>query len=197
MNSLIRPYVLPIFRRAGDERSFAGTGFCVDGLLVTASHVLTDEAPYYVRNGSTYHPLQYQLWHPRQVFAADRMGFDVAFYPLPGLKSPLSLAGEDAEKGDELEILCWQMTGGVLRQVGTRGLVTDSADEDGYLKIATVNRITHGCSGCPVFRDGKVYGIITMGRDWVDAKGMSPLGRQMEENMCWIFKVGHIRRFLR
>lgn len=45
-------------------------------------------------------------------------------------------------------------------------------------------------------RDGKVYGIITMGRDHVDTAGMSPLKRSLEQNTCWIFKVSHIRRFI-
>ena len=36
----IKNYVMPIVRRAGDERSFAGTAFCIHGQLVTAAHVL-------------------------------------------------------------------------------------------------------------------------------------------------------------
>ena len=99
---------MPIFRKCGDERSFAGTAFCVDGYLVTAGHVLNMVQTYYVRNGNDWHPLQHELWIPRQFPDTDKRGYDVALYPIPGLKSPLSFAEEDAEPLDELEVICWQ-----------------------------------------------------------------------------------------
>ena len=78
-------YVLPIFRQCGDERSFAGTAFCVDGYLITAGHVLNKVQTYYVRNGSDWHPLLHELWIPRQYPDADKRGYDVALYPAAGL----------------------------------------------------------------------------------------------------------------
>ena len=83
-----------------------------------------------------------------------------------------------------------------LQQVFTQCLVLKEEDDEGYRRISTVDRITHGSSGCPVISDGKVYGIVTMGRDHVETGGMSPLKRSLEQNTCWIFKVSHIRRFL-
>ena len=38
MNDELSHYVMPLFRRMGDERSFAGTAFCVDDYLITAKH---------------------------------------------------------------------------------------------------------------------------------------------------------------
>ena len=192
----INSYVMPVFRRPGDERSFAGTAFCIDGYLVTAGHVLSTPQTYYVRNGEDWHPLEHLMWIPRQVPAADQHGYDVAFYPVPGLRSPLSLADADAEPDSELEVLCWQWKPNGLRQVSTRSLVLKEPDEQAYLRIATIDRITHGSSGCPVFRDGKVYGIVTMGRDYIDSQHMTPLGRKMEENTCWVFKTSRMRSFL-
>lgn len=193
---LIANYIMPLFRQCGDERSFAGTAFCIDDYLITAGHVINTEATYYLRNGQDWHPLQYDQWIPRQLPTTDKRGYDVALYPIPGLKSPLSLADADTEPLDHLDVLCWQMLPQGLRQVGTQSLVLNEQDEDGYRRISPVDRITHGSSGSPVMRDGKVYGIITMGRDHVDTAGMSPLKRSLEQNTCWIFKVSHIRRFL-
>ena len=187
---------MPIFRKCGDERSFAGTAFCVDGYLVTAGHVLNMVQTYYVRNGNDLHPLQHELWIPRQFPDTDKRGYDVALYPIPGLESPLSLAEEDAQPLDELEVICWQWLPQGLQQVFTQCLVLKEEDDEGYRRISTVDRITHGSSGCPVISDGKVYGIVTMGRDHVETGGMSPLKRSLEQNTCWIFKVSHIRRFL-
>ena len=187
---------MPIFRQCGDERSFAGTAFCVDDYLITAGHVLNKVQTYYVRNGDDWHPLQHELWIPRQFPDADKRGYDVALYPIPGLQSPLSLAEEDAEPLDELEVICWQWLPQGLQQVVTQCLVLKDEDEEGYRRISTVDRITHGSSGCPVISDGKVYGIVTLGRDNVETAGMSPLKRNLEQNTCWIFKTSHIRRFL-
>lgn len=195
-SKMLSDYILPMFRRLGEVRSFAGTAFCVDGYLITAGHVLTTEDTYYVRNGNDWHPLQHDQWIPRQLPSDDKRGYDVAIYPVPGLQSPLSLADEDASPHDELDVVCWQWLPDGLHRVETQALVLNEPDEEGYLRIATVDRITHGSSGCPVMRDGKVYGIVTMGRDHVDVQGMSRLNRQLQQNTCWAFKVGHIRRFM-
>ena len=201
----VKNYVMPIFRRAGDERSFAGTAFCIDGHLLTASHVLQSPMTYYVRNGDDFHPLEHILWSPRQVVADDKLGYDVAIYPLGDMPSPLSLSDKDAAKDDELEVLCWQMRDGWPVQVYTPCIVRGDADEDGYFQISTAERITHGASGCPVYKDGQVYGILTMGRDYYEnTTGFAGipmkhhgLMRRLEENTCWVFKTSHIKRFLR
>ena len=192
----VNSYVMPVFRRAGDERSFAGTAFCIDNYLVTAGHVLTNPPTYYIRNGEDWHPLEHLMWIPRQLPSSDQHGYDVALYPVPGLRSPLTLSEHDAEPDDELDVVCWQWKPEGLRQVVTQGLVLKEPDEEGYLRLATVERITHGSSGCPVFRDGKVYGILTMGRDAVDTTGMAPLKGQLERTTCWAFKVSRVRSFL-
>lgn len=197
MNDFL-PYVMPITRRSGDERSFAGTAFCVDDYLITAGHVIDRTMTYYVRNGSTYHELRHDLWIPAQLPDFDRYGFDVAIYPIPGLKSPLRLADEDTEPDTSLNVACWQIIHRrSLQRVNTQCLVLRDDESDGYRRIATVDRITHGASGCPVFDDdGNVYGLLSMGRDHVDDQGLHPLKRALEQNTCWIFTTSHIRRFL-
>ena len=68
---------MPIFRQMGNERSFAGTAFCIDDYLVTAGHVLTFPNTCYVRNGSDYHPLHFEQWIPKQLPTDDHIGYDV------------------------------------------------------------------------------------------------------------------------
>ena len=190
-------YVMPIFRQMGNVRSFAGTAFCIDNYLITSGHVIDSRATNYVRNGNDLHPLEFEQWIPKVLPADDRTGFDVAFYPVPGLKSPLSLADIDANPNDHLDILCWQYKPNGLKQVATQGLVIQERDLTGHVRIATADHITHGCSGCPIFdSEGKVYGMITMGRANVDAKNLAPLPRQMEQNTCWAFKTSYIKRFM-
>ena len=201
----IKNYVVPVMRRAGDERSFAGTAFLIENNLLTAGHVLDRVQTYYVRNAGFYFPLEHIMWWPRQVQAEDKLGYDVAVYPVGTLLSPLSLSDKDTGKGDELEVLCWQMRNGKLEQVLTPCIVRGDADEEGYFQISTAERITHGASGCPVLKDGKVYGMLTMGRDFFETPrgGFLGIGAQhqrlmqrYEENTCWVFKSSYVKRFM-
>lgn len=199
----LNDYILPVLRRAGDDRSFAGTAFCIEGHLLTAGHVLQSPATYYVRRGSDCLALDFSRWTPRQMIADDKLGYDVAIYP-SALPSPLTLSDSDARKHDELELLCWQFIAGRPQQVATQCVVRGDADEDGYQLISTTIRITHGASGCPVFKNGKVYGMLCMGRDDYQYSGafagISPQHHQLmhriENNTCWIFKSSHIKRFM-
>ena len=96
------------------------------------------------------------------------------------------------------------MKDGILQQVYTPCIVRGDADDEGYFQISTAERITHGASGCPVYKDGKVYGILTMGRDYYENTsgfaGIPPqhhrLMHRLEENTCWVFKSSYIKRFL-
>ena len=192
----LESYVLPLFRRRGDERSFAGTAFCIDGYLVTAAHVIDSESTYYAMSNGYWIPLEFSRWIPQQPVEVDKRGFDAAFYPAPNLKSPLSLADDDATVNDELEVVCWQWRPEGLSKVVTQSLVLDEPDDRSYLRLSTVDKITHGSSGAPVIADGKVYGIIAMGRDFINTTGLHPLNQRLEQNTCWAYKVSQMRQLL-
>lgn len=189
-------YVLPIFRREGDMRSFAGSAFLADGFLITAAHVLGAETTFYTVINGGWVALEYSKWLPQQPAAIDKRGYDVAFYSMPHEETPLTLCGDDATPNDEVDLVCWQWTSAGLKQVATRGLVLDEWDESGYSRFSTVDKITHGSSGSPVLKNGKVVGIMSMGRDYVDSRDMHPLNRRMEQNTCWAFRVSHMRRLM-
>ncbi len=189
-------FVTPIFRRAGDPRSWAGTGFLIDGHLITAGHVVTEPRPYYALLGGQFVTLRPELWTPPLLPSADKLEYDVTIYPLPGVRSPLRLATEDAGSHDEVDVLCWQRVDGEVRRVATRGVTMGDAGEDGYLLMATVDHITNGCSGCPVLKGNEVVGIVTMVRVPDAERPAAPgLKGLMDANTCWVFKASHIRRF--
>ena len=199
----ISDYVIPLTLDE-NEGSFQGTAFCIENYLITAGHVVRYVRNYHVKSENKYSELYFNNWIPKQIPAKDKLGYDVAIYPIVGLESPLSLSDEDAEKDDELDVLCWQFKDGRLQQVFTPCIVRGDADEDGYFQISTAERITHGASGCPVYKDGKVYGILTMGRDYYKNHdgftGIPPeyrhLMQKFEENTCFVFKTSHIKRFM-
>lgn len=200
----ISRYVYPVMLQKDNPRSFQGTAFSIDGHLITAGHVLRFPRTYFVRIGNDCLPLDHAQWTPTPLPADDPLGYDVAIYPMPGNECPLTLADNDPEANDELEAVCWQMVNGQLMQVRTRCVVRGDADTEGYFRIATIDRITHGASGCPLIKDGKVQGILTMGRDFFEnsngfvhaAPEHRHLMQRFEENTCWVFKASHIKRFM-
>lgn len=197
--------VVPIYRHASPH-GFAGTGFFIDGCLVTAGHVLRRGDLRLVFHDGKYIRLHADRWVPPLVGSDDMTGFDVAFYPVPQMKSTLRVADFYDERPDDLQLMCWQFRGGQVVRVVTPGVVTGRTEEDGYFKLATVERVLPGCSGCPVFdSDGLVHGIVTM----VNAEFKLPqdmagtlnsrekgLMQTMGENTCWVFDAQHIRQFL-
>ncbi len=204
-NKAIGRYVFPLLREPDNERSFAGTAFLIDGYLVTAGHVIDHNNTYYLYTGGHSYPLAWENWIPKQLPAESKLEWDVAMYPTEGLPSPLTWADDEVEQGDELELVCWQMMpGGKIQQVKSSCLCLGRGEEDGYLRMSTVQPITHGASGCPVFRGDKLYGILTMGRDYYELPqgltGYTPatiqLRQRLEKNTCWVFKTSYIRRFL-
>lgn len=197
--------VVPIFG-SPHHHWFCGTAFCIDGFLITAGHVLSRPKSYFTSLEGQLVELLPQRWTPKLVVANDRLEFDVAIYPFPGLKSALSLADfYDDEPQEELQLLCWQRKPQGLVEVRTRGISMGDTDEEAYFKLATVEQVFPGCSGCPVFdANGIVHGIVTMVNTQFKVQqqpwGITPherdLMQTMGERTCWVFKASHIRRFL-
>ena len=200
-----RHWVVPIIRQSGNEQSFAGTAFVVNNYLVTAGHVITENRSYYAKVEDNYLELKPGKWIPPLIRSDDKLGWDVALLPVNAPTSPLSFADTEAKKHDELDLLCWQIVDGRLEQVHTPCVVIgDDNNTAGYIMIATARPITHGASGSPVFRDGKVYGLLAMGRDEYKlpetAFNLTPreraLMKRFGKNTCWVFKTSHIKRFV-
>ena len=197
--------VVPVFMSADDERSWVGSSFLIDDFLITAGHVLTYNRDCYVRLGNEIVCLEHDKWIAGQVPIDDFTGYDVAIFPMKGIRSPLALATDEVSAHQELTITGWQRQRHLLRQVTTSCLVLgNDSQEEAYFKIATTDRITHGASGCPIYCDGKVYGLLAMGRDKYELPAglgyLTPnetrMRQSMELNTCWVFRATHIARFM-
>lgn len=197
--------VVPVFRNALGDRSWAGSSFIIDNYLITAGHVLAYDQDCYVALGGELVCLSHDQWIAGQVPIDDFTGFDVAIYPMQGIRSSLSLASDEVVPHEELTITGWQRPRHQLLQVTTSCLVLgDDGQDEAYFKIATADRITHGASGCPIYRDGKVYGLLAMGRDTFEmpaglgylTPNESRMRHDMELNTCWVFRSSHIARFM-
>lgn len=128
---MYRHYIIPIYSREHSPQSWVGTGFLINDHLITAGHVISRYQKYYAWIAGTQVELLPELWIPTLLPAADKLGYDAAIYPLPGVESPLRLADEDPAKHEHLDVLCWQRTAEGLQQVATTGVVRGECDEDG------------------------------------------------------------------
>ena len=195
--------VVPLLLQPGREASFAGTAFVADGYLITAAHVPTRPQPYYTVLGGQWLTLSPSGWIP-PVLPGDKLGHDAIMYPLPDVESPLTLADDDAVADDEVRAVCWQRLGHHIVQVDTAGVMLRADDEQAYQRMATVERITHGASGCPVLMGRQVVGLVAMGRDHYelpDAMLRLPereqrLIRSMEQNTMWVFRGSYVKRLM-
>lgn len=198
--------VVPVFMNAENERSWVGSSFVINDFLITAGHVLTYNRDCYVVLGDEAVCLPHNQWIAGQVPIDDFTGFDVAIFPMKDITSPLALTTDDVAPHDELTITGWQRPRHQLLQVTTSCLVLsdNSLEDEAYFRIATTDRITHGASGCPIYCDGKVYGLLAMGRDKFEmpphlgylTPNEARMRQSMELNTCWVFRATHIARFL-
>jgi len=160
-NVTIKDCVIPIFEKK-DEASFKGTAFCIEDYLVTAAHVVPHYRIYYIKNGDGYTELYPNYWIKHVSSTKNNTVMDIAVYPIKGLKSLLTLSREDITTNDVLSLVCWQYRSGILQQVSCDCLV-DKSEQCGDMRICTTLQLINGASGCPVFKDGKVYGILVVG----------------------------------
>lgn len=208
----ISEYILPVFQHP-DESFFIGTSFCVGNYLITAGHVCSMPSMYYVKDGDEFHELFPQECILRiRPEEKDGIMNDIAVYHIPGLGSPLELSDEIPARGDELECYCWQNVGSISPyRVKTEFLVTGNCDYRNYFKGANPKGITHGSSGCPLLKDGKVVGMLTIGMDKVvhSSEYISRLRADglnedeikslllLDKNTCYIQTASHIIQLLK
>ncbi len=162
----IKDCVIPIFETQ-DEASFKGTAFCIEDYLVTAAHVVPYYRIYYIRKGDGYIELYPNYWIKHVPSTKDDTVMDIAVYPIKGLKSLLTLSRKDITTNDVLSLICWQYRSRILQQISCDCFVLDKSESCGDMRISTTLPLIKGASGCPVFKDGKVYGILVIGTEYV------------------------------
>lgn len=163
-NSDYSRFILPIFY-CNDETTFVGTAFCIDNYLITAGHVVSDFRVYFVKNDDEFYELSPYDWFTRLIPTKDKLEKDIAIYPMPDLKSPLSIAQHKPKFDSEANVICWQKANYSIQRMITNSLILDNHSNENFYRIATTQRITHGSSGCPILSENEVVGMLTIGVD--------------------------------
>lgn len=202
----ILDYIVPLFKDE-DESSFIGSAFFIDNYLVTARHVVNSCHVYYLRTGNDYVKLNPYQWFgyggiPLSSYKWD----DVIAYPLEELKSPLKLTLDETDGIDLMQLVCWQQSSRGVQQIECLCHLSPELPSDSkYFSFITNPRITHGSSGCPIFKEGKVYGMIIMGCDKAEIEGEWTASftkeeleqiRTIKENMCIAIRASAILRYI-
>ena len=182
-----------------NDFSFLGTGFVVPGYILTAGHVVSFRSMIKTEEVIW---LQDGRWHSEHSgYIVDYNKVDYAFYICPEVQSLLQLAETDAVEGDVLEINCFLPdNNGVPQRILCNCEVKDDIGLF-YKKIVPTKRMTHGASGCPVFKDGKVYGILTGGSKkgehsreyWLKDYQPEDIDRFSQDD-CWMLKASYIKK---
>lgn len=160
----LKNYILPIFLTQ-DESTFVGTAFCINNYLITAGHVVSNFRMYYVKSEGKFYELSPYNWIERLIPTDDNSENDIAVYSLSEFRSPLSIAKDSPEYDTEANVTCWQKENNTVKQVDTNSLILGDDESEYFYILATLERITHGASGCPIIQGNKVVGMLTMGID--------------------------------
>lgn len=152
-----------------------GCGCLVGHLFITAAHVIEQRPVQWDFNGTTITLAK----EDAALYQYDRTpaGADVAVFSMPGMHSPLELDTATPEVGTPLDTISYEritepQEGDTIftRQPKERfemreGRATITQVDGNFFLCDTSIILKQGESGSPVFRDGKVFGILHGGRD--------------------------------
>ena len=157
-------------------------GCCVlvGDLIITAGHVISDHALKIVVEGATYHLSKdealYYKWDKDNM---DEYSSDIAMFKMPTLSSPIQLETSYPCEGMTLKSISYEhvvekaddshtLFGGkfatkdYIRPIECNAII--SAVEGNFFLCKTDIVLKPGSSGSPVFKDGKVLGILHGGQ---------------------------------
>ena len=193
-----------VFAVCGDDNvsTFQGTAFCIEDYIITAGHVLPHSQMFSLYDGEMYYE-KYPNFTGFVCLPSEKEKIDLTVYKESN-KSPLKLASKLPLVGTKMGLVCWQKNEETLEQVSCSCTIKgyDSSKKRFYALID--RRITHGSSGCPVVKDGLVYGVLTDGYDknkynQLTAEGRNQLKQDKEkygediEDCCFFLPATEIR----
>jgi S1-C subfamily serine protease len=159
--------------RVSDNKGYFGLGFNVDGLYVTAQHVVENGHEFFIESLA---PLQGKIkatptWKSKNL---DLAYLAAAQHPLGS--ETFKIAKTRPSQGDPIYFLCWApLAGDMDNRYETNSPVVVSGTWGGVNKyIAVMAWAGPGCSGSPILNsDGDVVGILVGSRIW--GEHMAPL----------------------
>lgn len=202
--SMVNDYIIPLFLR-NDISTYVGSAFLVNDYIITAGHVVSDFRIYHTKIGGEMIQLSPFDWVVRRSPDENHPQNDMAIYRIDGLESPLELSSESPKSDTEAKVICWQKDGDGIIQKITNSLILNVDYDNYFYKIATLDRITHGASGCPVLQGNKVIGMLTQGvvscslntellfQEGLSSQDIANL-QVLNNNMCYILRPELIYR---
>lgn len=194
-------YILPVYFDKAEGPYIHGNGFFIDNLFITAAHVPEKDAasigiPYIywkgeklLLNDTSHLFTSYNVDEEKPESFESDVAADLAVFSFSNITSPLTLSQELPNVGmrlscnfhhstaptsieDDKDCYLWE----------TIGVVDDYVSNVSNFFIAkmTPSHPNGGSSGCPLFSDGKVYGILHSGCD----------------NMCAFYSAAHAVQLL-
>ncbi|MFR9546356.1 MAG: serine protease [Rikenellaceae bacterium] len=169
MNCRYSSYIVPIFTKTlNQEKEFNGTGFIVEDLLITASHVTINQSLLYV----VFEDKEYKLEQPiyEVFFDIDGEKHDLSIFRLHFVYSDLVLEDLPIEDKTEGYLFGYSFDEKMNTLCVDRGTIRLRSFAYSYRSIKPTKLINcysfepaigkKGNSGCPVFgRNGKIYGM--------------------------------------
>ena len=181
-------YVIPLFSKP-NESTFIGSAFLANNFLITAGHVVPKMRVYYAKFGDNYYELLPYEWKKAIPSNIDDT-LDIAIFPLEkGFKSLFSLSKTAPGPNEELDVICWQQANNSIIKVECISPKWSTCELNIFFRAIVEPRITHGSSGCPILKDGIVYGMLTNGCETIKRynkyyQGLSKEEVLEQENLC-------------
>ena len=178
---LQKHHITPIFCSNGTS---CGCGFVVGDLFFTSGHVIANMPEPHIIIASHIIPLVKNIQVAYQNNPDDANGYDIAVFKIDGIGSDLEFCSEDIETGMRLDSISFLETNqGTESIFCTADVLGEDMREGNYFGIETSKSLKAGCSGSPVFHNGKVAGIITKGNNNGDN---TPCTEELPLNFCFV-----------
>lgn len=188
---LQKRHIAPIFCSNGTS---CGCGFFVGDLFFTSGHVIANMPEPHIIIASRIIPLVKNIQVTYQNNPDDANGYDIAVFNIDGMESDLEFCSGNIETGMCLDSISFQETNqGTESIFCTADVLGEDMREGNYFGIETSKSLKAGCSGSPVFHNGKVAGIITKGNNNGDN---TPCTEVLPLNFCFVLSSKAIMRLI-
>lgn len=178
---LQKKHITPILCSNGTS---CGCGFFVGNLFITSGHVIANMPEPHIIIASRIIPLVKKTQVAYQNNPDDANGYDIAVFKIDGIGSDLEFCSEDIETGMRLDSISFLETNqGTESIFCTADVLGEDMREGNYFGVETSKSLKAGCSGSPVFHNGKVAGIITKGNNNGDN---TPCTEELSLNFCFV-----------
>ena len=152
-----KQYVIHII---SDNYNF-GCGVLVGHIFITAGHVIEESVNPRIKLSDNTIFLTNPIVFHNDNYAE---GYDIAVYNISEANSPLQLASSLPLSGDNLNSCSWRVIPEGDEYLECNAVVKE-LQEGNYFYCDTDVLLKPGSSGSPIFKEGKVIGILTKGQE--------------------------------